>query len=161
MINTCPGCDDTFNKILEASQVDEDTEVTEASFAPQKPKTVTFWDIVVQNGDFPYPQYSKMEITVHDSCPMREKPDTREAIRTILRKMDFKVIEAKHHGDDSMCCGYSIADQLTKEELHLRMKERADALPVETVCVYCTGCMNAMAIGEKNPVHLIELMFKY
>jgi len=142
VINTCPGCDETFGNLS------------------NKAKTVTLWEMIIKNGDFPFPKHNGMTLTIHDACPMRKKPEVHLAVRKILEEMDIKIIEATRHGEASVCCGYSYKGELTDEEVHDKMKERANSLPLEDICVYCTGCLSAMTIGGGKPLHLAELLFE-
>ena len=138
VINTCPGCDETFDKGV---------------------KTITLWEIIDSNDDFPFPRYDNLELTIQDACPMRKKPHVHEAVRKILGRMNIKVTEAVSHGEDSVCCGFSYKGELTKEEMHNKMKERTSSMPLEDVCVYCMGCFKAMTIGGGKPLHLADLLF--
>ena len=141
VINTCPGCDETFGSLSE--------EV----------KTVTLWEIIGSSDDFPFPKHDNIELTIHDACPMRKKPHVHEAVRKILDQMNVKITEAKYHGENSICCGYSYTGELSDDEIYKKMKDRTSSLPLEDVCVYCMGCFNAIAIGGGNPLHLADLLF--
>ena len=141
VINTCPGCDETFGSISEDI------------------KTITLWEIICSNGDFPFPMYDNIKLTIHDACPMRKRPHVHEAVRKILERMNIKITEAKYHGESSVCCGYSYKGELTDDEVRNKMKERTSSMPVEDICVYCMGCFNAMTIGGGKPLHLADLLF--
>lgn len=38
------------------------------------------------------------------------------------------------------------------------MKERADSMHCDEVCVYCVSCIKSMHIGGKTPRHLMDLL---
>jgi Fe-S oxidoreductase len=107
---------------------------------------------------FPYPDYNGLKISVHDACPVREKPQVHRAVRSLLRKMSIDIVETKFHGTRSVCCGDDFYPQLPVKQVHQQMKKRAASMPCDDVCVYCVSCIKSMYIGGKTPRHLIDLL---
>jgi Fe-S oxidoreductase len=141
IINVCPGCDRRFRNIYEGIS------------------TTSVWELIDGLGDkFKYPNYNGLKVSVHDACPIREKPVVHKAVRSLLKKMNIEVIEAQFHGTSSICCGDDFYPKLSIEIIHEKMKERADSMPCEEVCVYCVTCIKSMYISGKTPRHLMDLL---
>jgi hypothetical protein len=81
-----------------------------------------------------------------------------QAVRSLLGKMNIKVIETELHGKRSVCCGDDFYQKIPLEQVHQLMKKRADSMPCEEVCVYCISCIKSMHIGGKTSRHLIDLL---
>ena len=67
IINNCAGCDRRFSSIYEGIS------------------TITFWEII-NSMDIKLPNWNGLEVSVHDSCSFRKKPQVHEAVRNILKK---------------------------------------------------------------------------
>ena len=141
IINTCAGCDRRFGSLYEGIS------------------TISLWEILEQMESFPYPDYLGMKMTIHDACPVRTKPQVHQAVRTLLRRMNIEVVEAEYHGARSICCGDDFYPSLPVHAVNRKMKDRAESLPVDDVCVYCVSCIKAMKIGGKRPRYLLDLLF--
>ncbi len=141
IINTCAGCDRRFGSLYEGIS------------------TISLWEILEQMESFPYPDYAGMEMTIHDACPVRTKPQVHQAVRILLNRMNIEVVESEYHGVRSICCGDDFYPSLPVDEVNRKMKDRAESLPVDDVCVYCVSCIKAMKIGGKKPRYLLDLLF--
>lgn len=140
IINMCAGCDRRFRSLYEGVS------------------TVSLWEVIDRTGDFPYPDYEGLRLSVHDACPIREKPQVHQAVRNLLRKMHVEVVETEFSGTRSVCCGDDFYPSLPVERVNQRMKQRADSMPCEEVCVYCVSCIKSMHIGGKKPRYLADLL---
>ena len=140
IINICGGCNRRFGSLYEGIS------------------TISFWETLDQM-KFPYPDYSGIKMSVHDACPVREKPQIHLAIRSLLRKMNIEIIEVKDHGTNSICCGDSYYPSLPLDQVHENMTNRAHSMPCDDVVVYCVSCIKSMFIGGKNPRYMIDLLF--
>lgn len=140
IINVCAGCDRRFGNLYEG--------IT----------TISLWEIIDGIDSFEYPDYEGLKVSVHDPCPVRERPQVHQAVRNLLIKMNIEVVETKLNGKRSVCCGDDFYPKLPLNKVHKLMKKRADAMPCEDVCVYCVSCIKSLYIGGKNPMHLIDLL---
>lgn len=121
-------------------------------------RTVSLWEVIDDTGGFPFPDYGGMLVTVHDACQTRTKKQVHSAIRSLLEKMNISVVEAEHHGTQAICCGDSFYPHLPLEQVHSKMKMRAESMPCEDVVVYCVSCIKSMSIGGKKPRHILDLL---
>lgn len=140
IINVCAGCDNRFSSLYEGVS------------------TLSVWEVIDSLDSFAYPNYQGLKMSVHDACPVREKPQVHQAVRSLLKKMNIEVVETKLHGTRSACCGDDLYPKLSVEKVHTMMTTRADSMPCEDVCVYCVSCIKALHVGGKTPRHLIDLL---
>lgn len=142
IVNTCAGCDRRFSNLYEGIS------------------TISLWEVLAQTDNFPFPDYGGMKMTIHDACPVRSKPQVHKAIRILLQKMNIEIVEAEHHGIHSICCGDDLYPSLPIKEVHEKMKQRAQSMPCNDVCVYCISCIKSMYIGGKKPRYILDLLFE-
>lgn len=140
IVNVCAGCDRRFSSLYEGIS------------------TISLWEVIAELDNFPFPTYNGAEISVHDPCPVRNKPAVHAAVRDVLRKMNLKIMEAEQNGTNSVCCGDSLYPSCSMEKIHEAMKKRADSMPCPRVAVYCVSCIKAMKIGGKTPHHVADLL---
>ncbi|WP_411678852.1 (Fe-S)-binding protein [Clostridium thailandense] len=140
IINVCAGCDRRFRSLYDGIS------------------TISLWEVLDGLDSFQYPNYKGLKLSIHDACPVREKPQVHKAVRNLLKKMNIDVLETKFSGTKSICCGDDFYLKLPIEKVHEKMKERAESMPCNEVCVYCISCIKSMHIGGKTPRHLIDLL---
>ncbi len=140
IINVCAGCDRRFRSLYEGIS------------------TISLWEVIDKLDAFHYPDYKGLELSVHDPCPIREKPQVHDAVRNILKKMNINIVEAEFSGTRSICCGDDFYPKMPIEKVREKMKKRAESMPCHEVCVYCVSCVKSMHIGGKKPRHLIDLL---
>jgi hypothetical protein len=140
IISACAGCDRRFRSLYEGIS------------------TTTIWEVLDGLHTFQFPHYSGLTLSVHDACPVRQRPQVHQAVRSLLKKMRIDVVETEFRGAHSICCGDDFYPNLPVEMVHQRMKERADSMPCQEVCVYCVSCIKSMYIGGKTPRHLMDLL---
>lgn len=140
IINVCAGCDRRFRSLYKGIS------------------TISLWEVLDELDSFKYPDYNGLTLTIHDACPVREKPQVHKAVRNLLKKMNIKFVETEFNGTHSVCCGDDFYPKLPIEQVHLQMKKRADSMPCDEVCVYCVSCIKSIFIGGKTPRHLMDLI---
>ena len=141
VINTCAGCDRRYRELYDG--------IT----------TVSLWEILVENDDFPFPDYGQRKMSIADACPTRDQERVHRAIRTLLKKMNIVLVEPQKTGTQATCCGDSFYGKIPVDKVKAQMKQRADEMPVDDVVVYCVSCIKAMSIGGKQPRYLVDLLF--
>jgi Fe-S oxidoreductase len=140
IINVCAGCDRRFRSLYEG--------IT----------TISLWEIIDGRDSFGFPDYNSHAMSLHDPCPVRERPQVHRAVRNLLGKMNVQIVEPAFNGPRSICCGDDSYPALPVDTVRKLMIKRADSMPCEDVCVYCVSCIKAMHIGGKKPRHLIDLL---
>ena len=140
IINNCAGCDRRFRSLYEGVQ------------------TVSLWEVLDAIPALPLPTYDGMQLSVHDSCSFRKKPQVHTAVRSLLDKMHIKVVESPYSGAKSVCCGDNFYPHISIEEVTAFQKKRASQMPCDDVAVYCVSCIKSMSIGGKTPHHMLDLV---
>ncbi len=141
IINTCAGCNKRFSSLYDG--------IT----------TITLWEVLAQSTTFPFPDYQGATMTLHDPCPIRTVDCVHEVVRFLLKRMNIHVVETAKNRSNSVCCGDSFYPALPVEEVNEKMRERAQSMPCDEVCVYCISCIKSMHIGGKKPRYLLDLLF--
>ena len=141
IINVCPGCDTRFRN-----------DYSNCS-------TVSLWEILSDNDDFPFPDYHGQSMTILDACPTREQEGIHTAIRKVLQKMNISLTEPGQTRTRSICCGDSFYGTISTDKVKEQMVKRASEMPLDDVVVYCVSCIKSMYIGEKKPRYLVDLLF--
>lgn len=140
IINNCAGCDRRFRSLYEGIQ------------------TISIWEVFDSIENLKLPDYSGLKVSVHDSCAFRQKPQVHNAVRSLLNKMNIKVVDAEASGTKSVCCGDSFYPELSIQEVNKKQKERAAQMPCQDVVVYCVSCIKSMTIGGKTAHHMMDLV---
>jgi Fe-S oxidoreductase len=99
-------------------------------------------------------------ITVHDPCPLRDDLPTQQAVRKMLDDMGHTLVEMKHHGKRTLCCGEggtvaAVNPSLAKAWTTMRSKE-AGGLKIVTYCAGCTGYLNRVV----PTIHIVDLLYR-
>jgi len=140
VINNCAGCDRRFRSLYEGVQ------------------TISLWEVLDAIPALPLPTYDGMQLSVHDSCSFRKKPQVHAAVRSLLEKMHIEVVESQYAGTKSICCGDNFYGHIPLEEVNAFQKKRASQMPCQDVAVYCVSCIKSMHIGGKTPHHMLDLV---
>ena len=142
IVNNCAGCDRRFRSLYEGIN------------------TITLWELLDSLSSLELPKYPEITVSVHDSCSFRQKPQVHMAVRSLLKKMEIKIIESQFSGTSSICCGDNFYRRIPIEQVNAFQKKRASQMPCKDVVVYCVSCIKSMKIGEKTPHHMVDLLLK-
>ena len=140
IINNCAGCDRRFRSLYEGI------------------RTVSVWEVLDNIPALPLPTYDGLQLSVHDSCSFRKKPQVHAAVRSLLDKMHIEVVESPYSGTKSVCCGDNFYSHISIDEVTAFQKKRAAQMPCQDVAVYCVSCIKSMHIGGKTPHHMMDLV---
>ncbi|PLX94731.1 MAG: hypothetical protein C0619_02370 [Desulfuromonas sp.] len=141
VINVCAGCDKRYRELHQATS------------------TISFWEVLASDEQFPLPDYRGQQMSILDACPTRDQERVHQAIRTLLGRMNIELHEPEQTGARSTCCGDSFFGKVPVAEVKQQMIKRAAEMPAIDVVVYCVSCIKAMHIGGKRPRYLVDLLF--
>ncbi|OFX58645.1 MAG: hypothetical protein A2046_06920 [Bacteroidetes bacterium GWA2_30_7] len=141
VINICPGCDKRFKNDYEQTT------------------TISLWEILAENNNFPFPDYGGKTMTINDACPTRNQTQIHKAIRILLKKMNITLVEPEKTGTKSTCCGDTFYGTIPTSKVKEQMIKRTSEMPVNDVVVYCVSCTKSVFIGGKTPHYLVDLLF--
>ncbi len=142
VINVCPGCDKRFRH--------DYWNIT----------TVSLWELLAKKDFLPLPDYSREQMSIIDACPTRDQTGVLNAVRTVISKMNIRLVEPKDTKTKSTCCGDSYYGIIPVENVKELMIQRTSEMPVDEVVVYCVSCIKAVFNGGKKPRYLIDLVFE-
>jgi len=140
VINTCAGCDKRYRELYAG--------VT----------TVSLWEALMSSESFPFPDYKGQKMTILDACPTRDQKRIHTAIRSLLTRMNIRIVEPAKTKMKGTCCGDSFYGVLELEQVNEQMTRRATEMPTDDVVVYCVSCCKAMQIGGKRPRYMVDLL---
>ena len=99
------------------------------------------------------------DVTVHDPCGTRNDVHIHAAIRRIAAEKSLKIIEMKHHGPKTLCCGEGGSVGCVNSDFAKgwegQRKEEAGGIGILT---YCAGCVNFLE-SVKPTMHVLDLLF--
>lgn len=178
------GCCRPGHKTLEAG----DTAVTvchtcAAIVGENKPESgqLSLLEFLDQLPHFPFPDLGGEEITVQDCWRVQDKPALHETVRSLLKKLNSKIVELPANRENADFCGefphspvlpgnQAIAPRyfervqarlelLSPEEREQRIREHCAHITTARAVCYCNSCLRGLRQGGVNGVHLLELLF--
>lgn len=137
----CPTC--YFNLLDTAPQAD----------------TISIWEFLAEQDDFPWPDYHGKEITVQDCIDTRNHLKWQQAVRTILNRMNLKVVEIEKSYEKADFCNIETSKSPEPNEKQMeQLLDHCSQYTTESVVCYCTGCFNSLKIGGIHGIHLMDLI---
>ncbi|MCT4606528.1 MAG: (Fe-S)-binding protein [Marinisporobacter sp.] len=126
-------------------------------------KVTSLWEVVAEMG-VPEKMKNKgkdidIAFTIHDPCPTRDEIHIHDSVRRIMKELGFKAKEFQNNREKTSCCGMGAMVILTNSEIGLtQMKRRANEAETDYILSYCQSCVEAMMVGGKKGVHLLDLL---
>ena len=119
---------------------------------------------------------------MQDCWRQKENRAEQNAVREILRRMNFEIVELEENFERTKFCGYSLYQpqparnpklapkrflenavglfqEHTQEEKEKLMREYCSQISNEKVVAYCHYCVRGLKLGGKKTLHLAELLF--
>ncbi|MDO4177643.1 MAG: hypothetical protein Q4D21_00490 [Phascolarctobacterium sp.] len=151
--------------------------IIEESSAAKKIKYA--WEYIVEDEQFVFPDYHGEAITVQDCCMARERTASQQAVRTLLERMNFQVVELPNNRDKADFCNLvTIAPKaanvrtapkhfvpltkntvMTAEERSEFLKQHAKKITTQRIVCSCNACYVALKDGGADVVHILQLLF--
>lgn len=114
----------------------------------------SLWEVLAEDMSFPWPNYKGKAISVQDCKDTVDNKKLQNSVREILKKMNVTIVEIDKSFEkaDNFC---NISPTHTENQI----KRHCETFVTDTVVSYCTGCHNALKIGGKKAVHLLDLIW--
>ena len=141
VINVCPGCDMRFAKNYRGVS------------------TISLWEIINENSFLHLPDYKGLRMSIIDACPTRDEDRVHNSIRSLLSKMNIRLVEPKNTRKESTCCGDVYYGSMPTAKVKGLMTEKAMEMPADDIVVHCVSCIMAVLNGGKNPQYIADLIF--
>jgi len=154
-----------------------------AIFQEQRPEIpiLSFWELVLLDEGFKFADYSKEKITVQDCWRSRDNQKEQDAVRTLLKKMNFEIVELEESRENTEFCGISLYSPAPERNLKLAprrfvenavgkfvphsadeqkelMESHCAKITTDKVVTYCHYCTKGIQVGGKTSLHLAELI---
>jgi uncharacterized membrane protein YdjX (TVP38/TMEM64 family)/Fe-S oxidoreductase len=98
-------------------------------------------------------------VSIHDPCPLRQKPQIHDAVRKLATARGLAIEELRHSGGQTLCCGEGGGVGCLNPELSgawgKMIQEEATGKKLLT---YCAGCVNHLK-GLTPTSHIIDFVF--
>lgn len=143
----------------------ENCYTTISQFSP-KQKVKSLWTVVPEIG-LPDEikgkgKNSDIIFGIHDACPTRGNSDIHNGVRWIINELGYKVKESDYSRENTRCCGFGGMMVPANPELSQSViKRSAEKLKQDYIIAYCASCREAMTIGGKKSLHILDLMFNH
>ena len=121
-------------------------------------------------------------MTIQDYWVAFEKRDVQDAVRSLMKKMNIEVVELDDNYEKTKFCGVNLLSPCTASNAKLAHKRYVEQFPhmftpmgteeqtshfrmhceqikTEKVVCYCKFCTDAINMGGKKGIHLLELLF--
>lgn len=140
------------------------------------------WELIDADVSFPFPDYHGEVMTIQDCWIAFEKRHIQKAIRSLLSKMNIHYLELEENYGETRFCGTNLLSPCTEinaklapkryveegahmftpcteEEQVERFQKYCKKVKTERVACYCKFCTEAINLGGKRGVHMLELLF--
>ncbi len=140
------------------------------------------WEVIDEDPDFVFPDHSGETVTIQDCVLSYDRRAEQDAVRSLLKKMHFGVVELEENFDRTRFCGPLIKGPCPAQNAQLAPARFTKMLPhiftpmtpdeqkafyeahcaqitTDTVVTYCRPCTAGIKMGGKRAVHMIELLF--
>ena len=141
-----------------------------------KLKLMSLWQYIDEDNEFPLPDWSGLTVSVQDCWRDREHPEIHAAVRSLLAKMNVRVVETAENRERSVFCGdlhfepHTDANralcaqypdmppyQMPREVVEQFMREQVEKFSTEFILTCCNRCTRGIEAGGGKPVHIAEL----
>ena len=143
----------------------------------------SLWELILEDADFPFPDYHGRPMTVQDCWRARERKAEQEAVRALMRRMNIDIVELEERGEVTEFCGNSLFRPAPPRNLKLApkrfvegakgkfqphseaeqeaiMRAYAERFAVREVAAYCHYCVEGLELGGLKAHHLAALLFQ-
>ena len=142
----------------------------------------SLWELIDEDPYFPFPDYGGEEITVQDCWIAFEKRKVQDAVRSLLRKMNFRIAELPENYEKTRFCGENLLGPctesnrqlvhhryvelypemftpMTEEEKDAHFRAHCGKIRTRRTACYCRFCRRGIERGGKEALHMLQLLF--
>ena len=142
----------------------------------------SLWELILSDEKFPYKNFHGEKISVQDCWRSKENFAEQTAVREILHRMNFEVVELPENHAETKFCGVSLYQpqpprnpklapkrflhdaqgffvEHTPEQKKSLMEAHCSRISTQKVVAYCHYCVRGLKLGGKTAFHLAELLF--
>ena len=140
------------------------------------------WELIDNDPDFEFPNYRGEAMVVQDCWIAVERRNVQETVRSLMKKMNIDIVELEENFGKTTFCGPNLLSKCNPSNAKLApkryengnssmfrpmedaqkkeffMKYAAKIKTDKAVC-YCKYCRDGINMGEKQGLHIIQLLF--
>lgn len=132
-------------------------------FTEQLPQieTVSLWTLIADRMPDVSMDGARKDVSVFDPCATQSDPDSRAAVRSILKKAGYTIHEVEREDDELACCGYGgLAFAVNPDLVDQEAADNASASAFPYV-TYCTNCQDSFLLTGKESRYLLDMVLGY
>lgn len=141
------------------------------------PRTENLFVYMARQTDFPWPDYTGLQVHVQDCWRDRNHPEIFDAVRSALQKMHIQIVELDENREKSTFCGNLHFESNRPENQAVMaqypglpvfrmpenvqavlMREQVEKYTLPLTGTYCNRCTMGITAGGGKAVHVVELM---
>lgn len=120
----------------------------------------SLYEVMVEKG---LPEGAKASaprtFSLHDSCTARDEKEVMDAVRDLLKKMGYQLVEMEYSREKARCCGAGGMIPYVDPKLFVKIAERrANESPYDLL-TFCAACRETFASVGKPSAHILDLIF--
>jgi Fe-S oxidoreductase len=108
-------------------------------------KLRTIYEIMIEMGLPKSISGNKQQISVHDACPARYRPEIRNAVRQIASQLDYEIAEMTFRNEITSCCGAGGCAPCGNSELSNSHTKKRAAQSKGQIVSYCAHCRESFS----------------
>ncbi len=143
----------------------------------------SLWELIDEDEDFLLPDYNETPMFVQDCWRAKDRTEEQDAVRSLMRKMNIRILEREDSRDRTDFCGISLYrpapprnlklapkrfvegaagkyEPHTEEEQRELMEAYVRDFHGEKVVSYCHYCQEGLLLGGADASHLAMLLFE-
>ncbi|MHB8835216.1 MAG: heterodisulfide reductase-related iron-sulfur binding cluster [Candidatus Methylomirabilia bacterium] len=121
-------------------------------------KLRTLYEVMLEKGLPENVAGNGQVVSVHDSCPARNRPEIRKAVRTILSESGFMIEEMQYKNEFTQCCGAGGCAPKGNTALSDRHTRKRVGQATGQLITYCAHCRERFSSYTPS-LHVLDLIF--
>lgn len=142
---------------------------------------ISLYEYILNDVSFPWQNHHGEVITLQDCWRTKDNLRLQNAIRSVLKKMNYTIVEMEENHEHTNFCGIwlnnlpaqncvAVAPKtfnniiendvvlLSLEEQTQRMEDWVSKYTTDQVLVYCNGCEKGIKLGGGSPINIVEII---
>ena len=121
-------------------------------------KLRTLYDVMLQHGVPENVSGDGRIVSIHDSCPARDRPDILDSVREIMTQLGYTIGEMRYKKKITQCCGAggcAPSGNKTLTDRHTRERVSQAKGQIVTYCAHCRERFSSYAPS----LHILDYIF--
>lgn len=99
------------------------------------------------------------EVSIFDPCAARERPASRESVRSLARSAGLTLIPLPYEGELAKCCSFGGQIDIAAPNYAKRLAGERAAAGCAPYVTYCSNCRDVFADAGKEAYHILDALF--